>query len=345
MAHAADRSERGDEQQRRLASGRTHGTPASAARAIAAHPLLLLQQTAGNRATTQWVQRRIDPEKVERNRKLLGITGEIRIVEAPNDDKIKTTAKIGDYGSDNLHNVSDALKQQSLLQVQFPGNLDAQNLPGYRALSAWKYLADEMGGGGYDARQDVTWLKEGFGEDELRHELGHKAQAQKEGDGGGAEATLDNAVRIVLEYHNILVNENAPWWHAKSQAGHHPLMESMKGTQIPQKPRLYYLTDTGNSTKTWQDLRADADARFAQSHPRTNALLDEIETILATPQYQEQQTSGREAGRSWADTAKNNLLKEWEWPAAPPQARAPRPKASGPKLPPPGPPAPAGAAQ
>jgi hypothetical protein len=256
--------------------------------------LRALQRAAGNRAVSRLagaanpsgrplLQRRIDPAKVDANAKFLGVSGKVQAVEVPNAPAFKSNTPFSKYPADKTLNL-DALAKTSMLELQFPAQI---NDPNYTAMSSAD-IVDMMGGGAYHSGKDLVVLGEGFKDDALTHEMGHKAQNE-------AGMNADTAVVIVLEYHNFLINENAAWVLGKSNA----------------KPRLSYATGAiprpKGGAKSFEDLKAAVKARWHHEKPETSDMLESIETTLDGGRY----ASESDKKGTYAAQARANLVAEY----------------------------------
>lgn len=259
------------------------------------------------------VRRKIDPGKVNLDKQLLNIKTDVHAVEVPKGKKVSPLTSLKDYPKDNQHNLSEDLGKKPLLELQFPSlaGLDQDALDFYKTAPASE-ITDALGGGAYNAALDLVVLEENFSDAALLHELGHKAQSE-------AGATNDTSLTVFLEYHNVLVNQNMPWYSSgdTKKAG-------MTGRTAPAEPRLYYndrlKSSKGKkavSTKQWQDFRTAITEGFDHQHAKvgdpgkklqTQALVAGIEKVLELAAYK---ATDPASGVTYADIAKRNLITEY----------------------------------
>jgi hypothetical protein len=241
-----------------------------------ADTLLSLQQRAGNRAVA-WmvssgalgpaaqrspVQRKVASDgSVDDIAKLLGITGTVRAVDTPPKAKIGTP--LSSYPADNMRNITPSQQALTIAHLHYADQADEilkdqefANQP------ADLIVKDEMGGGAYNHTQDLVVLAGGYDRPSLMHEMGHKAQAE-------AGATNDTAATIVLEYHNVLSNQNIGW---------------LTGTE-PGPPRLYYdVNRARGGNRDWGAFRTAAKAKL-HHQPLTETLIQAIEDLTGDGKY------------------------------------------------------------
>jgi hypothetical protein len=260
--------------------------------------VLALQQSAGNRAVGSLlgggtrparltVQRKIAADKdVDEYQKLLGITGTVRGIEVP---KVKTVTTVTPFGNypESL-NLTDPMKKMSLAELHYatPADQLKKSDPDLANEPADTTL-DMMGGGAYNSQHDLVVLAAGYPAPALLHEMGHKAQNE-----GGA--SNDTAVTVVLEYHNVLKNQNRPW---------------LDGVQKAPAPRTFYNKDLLKpTTKTWEQFKSSAYAKFHHQEPETKRLIEEIETMTSSGRYDSEKDS---SGNAIGEVAKKNLVAEY----------------------------------
>jgi hypothetical protein len=179
---------------------------------------------------------------------------------------------------------ADALAGQSLNSINF-NNYDDEEWKAEKALAAMDFI----GGGGYSlkCRKDfgvpTIYLADTAGEDVLYHELGHIKQDLDLG------ANSDSCNNWVLEYHNVLSNENA---YHKSKEG------SEIRTQYDKDGRCLNHVPPG---KDWDTFNEEVVAFEESKSEKTRELLGLIKTSLAA------------LPKGKADTVKQNLMSEAYW--------------------------------
>ena len=126
-------------------------------------------------------------------------TRNIKIVEVPKNDDIKCITPFSDYFKKGGRIYGDVNPNLSYCAINYPNVEDdgLKSTPAYQAL-------DLLGKGAYDPNYQILFITKGMKDYErtLTHELGHHKQNVKSG------YNLNNTTRILLEYHNVLFNEN-----------------------------------------------------------------------------------------------------------------------------------------
>lgn len=123
----------------------------------------------------------------------------IMVIEIPD---IKGSTKFRDYPADATFGLTDSDLDRTLVEIQF-------DTPEKRQANQDRSAADIIGapdgpgGGAYDSDSQIAFMKKGRDNYEraLTHEPGHRKQ-----DNNGFNDKNTN--RLLLEYHNILLNEN-----------------------------------------------------------------------------------------------------------------------------------------
>lgn len=244
--------------------------------------ILQLQESAGNQAVTDLIhgpkpaiQRAINVEQLKKTQEALEIKGDVQVVEAPK--KAKALDPMGSYPAASQLNLKDTLKPKSMASLNFP-DMDEKTLKdSWSDTMAVNIVDDMLGGGAYNHGEDLVVLSEGYTPAALQHEMGHKKQNEQGFNAGSVTVVL-------LEYHNVLANENKPWLETKTG-----------------KPRLAYNEDAarGKPKKSWDDLKKHAEGTLHHV-PQTVAVLTAIEDLLAKEEY-----------KPHAAAIKNNLINEY----------------------------------
>ncbi|WP_371658257.1 DUF4157 domain-containing protein [Streptomyces sp. NBC_00280] len=141
------------------------------------------------------VQRVVDLKVVNQARQALGIQGIVKIVEVPEGVAAETAFK--DYPSGNCVGLSTEDLELSVTE-----------LTGYEEVSASEAVA-AAGGGGYLPRSGIILVNSAPGaghtvSETIQHEMGHLKQHES-----GFNVDQSGGRAALVEYHNMLVNENA----------------------------------------------------------------------------------------------------------------------------------------
>ena len=197
------------------------------------------------------IQRKLNVETIEQYKKTL-MLNEVSIIELPTGGP-KVVDKFSTYPAESLYNVPRNILAMSLLDVSMPGvEHDSDALGYYGSVTAHEMVNDMQGGGAFISPFKLAVICQGAGGRALQHEMGHAEQQESLGAQFGGEGTTVN--QVILEYHNILTNENE----------HNDF----------EKVRTYYNhSNTGkHADKTWDNLLADA----TNEYPKNATLLEEI---------------------------------------------------------------------
>ncbi|WP_239765814.1 DUF4157 domain-containing protein [Streptomyces sp. CL12-4] len=154
-------------------------------------------QRATGGVTTAPVQRALDPALVESATTALGITAAVKIVEVP--PGVRADLPFEKYPAGNVVGLTPA-----------DGRLSVQEVNGWHDGSTpASDVVAQSGGGGYLAQYGMILVNStaegGFTVAQtIQHEMGHLKQHQD-----GFDVDMSGGRRALVEYHNILVNENA----------------------------------------------------------------------------------------------------------------------------------------
>ena len=256
---------------------------------LIAHELThVVQQTGTQQAP---VQRKLSNEKIEEYKEVVALES-VSIVEMPEgDDGPKLADPFSTYPDTSVYNLPGSLSEKSLLNVTFQKTddevktdwgMDSWNY--YANVTAFKYVKESNGGGAFLAPSKLAVICEGMPNRALLHEMGHSEQQERLGAQVGGDSTTVN--QIILEYHNIMTNENL-----------HDFVETDKGYD-DLEIRTYYNHSNLNKhkDKTWQDLTQAA----IQEYPLNGKLLSEIRDLLDYDGYE-----------PWAEETERNLISEY----------------------------------
>jgi len=172
---------------------------------------LALQQTAGNAAAVELlgrephrpaadtgiaVQRVVDQAGIEEERAAQGITGPVKIVEVP--DGVTAGTPFGEYPPGHCLNLTGAELNLSVASLNGGGD---PATPAAQVVSL-------AGGGGYLPAHRIILVNStpegGFtAQQTIQHEMGHLRQHEQ-----GFNVDMAGGRRALVEYHNMLVNEN-----------------------------------------------------------------------------------------------------------------------------------------
>jgi hypothetical protein len=260
-----------------------------------------LQRTIGNRATARllqsgWamsphtnIQRKIDPDLVEKHKEALGIPdADVRILEVP--PKKQLFEKVSTLSEENKLNVAD-LNGLEFGRVFAPAYYEQAD-EDWRKSTANDIL-DGQGGAAYNPVYNVVVMLEGAmanpqGKRDLLHELGHFKQNINGID-------FNNVNVKIIEYHNVLLNENKfidedgknnlRLQYSKNPFGPKKSLEELKGL----------LTELGKAKEL--------------------ELIAEIEAELETDKYKVKDEYDKN-GRTKAEIVKQNIVYETWTPFA-----------------------------
>ncbi|MCW8100756.1 eCIS core domain-containing protein [Streptomyces tauricus] len=168
--------------------------------AVQRAPAESVQRASGptvQRADGPVVQRALDPEVIKGAQEKLGVEGTVKIVEVPDSGSIRADTPFANYPPGSCVGLSE---EELQLSVQALNGGE-----GHHAASAVVGLA---GGGAYIASHKILLVNStpspGFTvEQTVRHEMGHVQQDQ-----AGFSVDMSGGRRALVEYHNMLVNEN-----------------------------------------------------------------------------------------------------------------------------------------
>ena len=194
----------------------------------------------------------------------------VKIVEAPNGSKIDN--KIGTYPQENKYDIEDGDGKLTLGDILYgkDGIKEYQNDVDFMNSPAEMHIDGMLGGGGYSHIADMIVLKEGCSKRYLLHEMGHKKQNDAGFHGGNTDGTI-------LEYHNVIMNENL----------------------YDDKLRLCYNSDKikKSSGKNWDQLKEEL---AKGKKEKELALIGQIENTLNEQKYADKK-----------DVIKQNLVNEY----------------------------------
>lgn len=204
----------------------------------------------------------------------------IKVVEVP--DQTQMDEKFEHYDANHkTANLDTTIQNVSLLDLCYGQYADQERNPEGAASVTAAIGLDQFGGGGYMyPYRVIVYLESNTNHFTLRHEMGHAKQDIKMGLNTG------NSNHIILDYHNILYNENP---------GH-----------VNSPPRLCYLETNFQSPNprlkslTWDDFIKHATDQGNLQRNNNQTLITEIETILTSQDYTDS-----------ADMIKMNLVLEY----------------------------------
>ncbi|MEA5593299.1 DUF4157 domain-containing protein [Rivularia sp. UHCC 0363] len=201
------------------------------------------------------VQRKLNNETIEKYKKTL-MLNEVSIIELPKAGA-KVIDKFSTYPQDSLYNVPKNILGMTLLDVSMPGvKHDDDALQYYKSVTAYEMVLDMQGGGAFISPFKLAVICEGVSNRALQHEMGHAEQQEALGAQFGGEGTTVN--QVILEYHNILLNENE-----------HNDFETIR--------THYNSSNLGkHKDKTWEDLMSDA----TKEYPLNATLLKELRYVM-----------------------------------------------------------------
>jgi hypothetical protein len=264
-------------------------------KSVSASNVMQLQRLIGNRAVQRLVaqqkpqqpkiQRAIDETKVEEFKELLNL-GSVTIVEVPNSSAVKLDTKFSAYPDGSTYNAG-AIQGMSLLDINYgEAAVDMRTDPDSKDFLASKAydIVDGSGGGGYMHSHNMVMYNQGISNVNraILHEMGHA----KQNEGG---ANLASANQIILEYHNVLVNENrfVDLEEGKGQA--------LRTNYLDSKPT------SKSRSKTWENLITHATGGTNPQKEQNQKLINEIlAEIEKRKEYKEK-----------ADQIKMNLVYEY----------------------------------
>jgi hypothetical protein len=142
------------------------------------------------------VQRVLDHDLIEDARKKLGITGAVKIVEVPGG--VRASAPFAEYPEGHVTGLAGA---ELNLSVQQLNNWPDGDTPA-------SSVVDLAGGGGYLPVHGIILVNSTPAQGHttartIQHEMGHVQQHE-----AGFNVDMSGGRRALVEYHNMLVNEN-----------------------------------------------------------------------------------------------------------------------------------------
>ena len=148
-------------------------------------------------SSSKVVQPVIDPDKLKEAMDLLGLA-QAKVVEVPKSGSYKGSTKFANYPDGCTSGLSASDLNKTIAELNF-GDQAAH----YSDNPAIEILG-LCGGAGYLAGPGIAFMSEGMAnyQRSLTHELGHHQQNVVSG------YTFENTTVALLEYHNILLNEN-----------------------------------------------------------------------------------------------------------------------------------------
>ena len=153
-------------------------------------PAYLTQSTSGT-----VIQAALNQESVQEAMNLLGLQ-ESKVIEVPNRAEINALTPFSDYPEGFTYGLTESDLNQSIATINFGDQAEE-----YAEASAYDVLS-LCGGAGYV--HGLSFVSEGMDNYQrcLTHELGHHKQNVTSG------YTFENTSVMLLEYHNVLLNEN-----------------------------------------------------------------------------------------------------------------------------------------
>lgn len=269
---------------------------------LLAHELTHVVQQNGTDQLS--LQRAIDVDQVREMAGYLGIDGPVRVVEVPKNAKIKTTTPFSQYPASSKMNLTPELEAKSIIVLNFPDwdtnpEYDA-DFKGYYGGEPATVVTDGLGGGAYNHTMDLVVLREPYSEPELLHEMGHKAQ-------GDAGINADTATVLFLEYQNVLLTQNSPWWLGKEGADPPRLQYSSTGISATKIAATYGVKRPDDITdEVWDEFKKAAATAVHHSYPMAMEVLESIEQTLAGRYSRESDDKGR-----FDKQVKFNLIAEY----------------------------------
>jgi hypothetical protein len=244
---------------------------------LLAHELThVVQQGGADRVS---LQRAINVDQISEMARYLGIESSVRAVEVPKDAKIKTTTPFSEYPETSKMNLTADLESKSIIVLDYP---DWDTNPDYDADFKEYYsgqpataVTDGLGGGAYNHKMDLVVLREPYSEPELLHEMGHKAQ-------GDAGINADTASVLFLEYQNVILHQNSPWWLGKEGAEPPRLQYSSTGISASKIKQKFGISKPAEMTaEIWTDFKKTAVAALHHTQTEAGDVLDGIEASLS----------------------------------------------------------------
>lgn len=256
---------------------------------LIAHELTHVLQQNPRSTQPPTIQRELDTDKVERYKGILELKA-VSIVEMPKGGA-KATDPLSKYPDENLYNVPSNLQDKSLFNLstqmtkeEADSKYGADFYKYYQTVTAYSFLQESQGGGAFISPFKLAVICEGAPDRALLHEMGHAEQQERLGAQFGGSGTTVN--QIILEYHNVLLNENQ-----------YDLVDTDKSYEDLDIRTSYNKSNLGkHKDKTWDNLYTDA----CNEHPLNKSLLDEIRYLL-----------DQEIFNPWASETEKNLISEY----------------------------------
>lgn len=285
-------------------------TATRSGRALLAHELThVVQQSGGGTVAAVPVaataapvtQAKFDTARVEEVRQSLGITGVIRAIEVPKSPKkAKATAPLSSYAPENKLDLTPQQEDMAMIELMYPDwktEFEQDSIDYFDEAGA-NGIVDGLGGGAYNADKDLVVLGENFPDPALVHELGHKAQAE-------AGWTAATGGSVLLEYQNVIGQQNADWAHKKTDVK--PRLQyaaQISGQKL--KTALKVMNPAGVTDEAWTKFGEAVKAEMHHDFPAAVPLLKAIGTSLQL-RYPEEQ----EKGVPYDKVVKYNVMAEW----------------------------------
>jgi len=215
--------------------------------------------------------------KVDDYKQQLGIDGPVKTLNVPDDPKIKLNTPVSELPPGVANNLGPGDQNKLVGELMGYKKDDILGDPEFGNFKAHDAL-DMQGGGGYNHDSGVINIQSGANDKTLFHEMGHV----KQNENGFNHA---NTNQSVLEYHNVLLNENKMDGPLRDNYMHGDIPGSQKGKN------------------SWDDLQNNIN-NLPDSDPKkagTQNALNQIDDVLRQdPRY---------AGK--ADVIKQNLVDEF----------------------------------
>jgi hypothetical protein len=251
---------------------------------LLAHELThVVQQTSA----PEQISREIDEDTVQSLAELLNLGIEhVKLVEVPTSDSVVAKTAFKDYPS--TYGLSSSEKDLTILHatlgVGTANSLIANSDPMTVECSAKMILDVYGGGGGYVHTLNMGFVKAGDSNINrtILHEMGHSEQNL-----GGANKDTTN--QMILEYHNVLKNENK---FVGTEEGKDQELRTSYAEQVTQTSK--------SKNKTWDDFIAHATDSQNPQKDQNQRLINEILDIISRKEYE-----------SYKATIKQNLVLEY----------------------------------
>ncbi|MEU1401260.1 hypothetical protein ABZ471_02650 [Streptomyces sp. NPDC005728] len=260
-----------------------------------AQRLMTLQRMAGNAAVVRAmseqrhehdancghgvasVQRVVDAEVVGEAKQELGIERDIKIVEVP--DGVKAGVPFGRYPQGHVVGLGEEERNDKSVLTLFglAGDADAEAMTAAEIVAAY-------GGGGYVPGHDLILINstpdEGYTFTQtVQHEIGHIRQTED-----GHDIATGGGGRALVEYHNVLVNENRLTGGLRTiynRADDQPPLPVVRSRSRKEHPKV--------DTDPWSELERHVAAHDDQTQKNLLRLITEE---LADPKYDVEEKEG-----------------------------------------------------